>query len=100
MQWLLHGCGFISISKILLSKLLNRPEYISLCLSGKDNHKLHVRELPDLTVDPWQIELESDEELKYYAEPEGLTPGLQPELQPEVLLQPSLQPELQLGICN
>ena len=60
----------------------------------------HRRGLPDLTVGPCQIELESDEELEYFAELEGLPPGLQPGLQPEVLLQPSLQPELQPGICN
>jgi len=73
---------------------------ISLCPSDKNDHKLHVHGIPDLVVGPWQIELESDEELEYFAEPEGLPPGLQPEQQPEVLLQPSLQLELQPGICN
>jgi len=35
---------------------------ISLCPSGKDDHKLHVRGVPDLVVGPWQLELESDEQ--------------------------------------
>jgi len=37
---------------------------ISLCPSGKDDHKLHVHGTPDLVVGSWQIELESDEELE------------------------------------
>ena len=47
-------------------------------------------ELPDLIVGPWQLELESDEELEYFAESEGLQPGLQQDL----------QPELQLEVCS
>ena len=43
---------------------------ISLCPTGKDDHKLHVRELPNLTVGPWELELESDEEVEYYDEAE------------------------------
>ena len=57
-----------------------------MCPSGKHDHKLHVRGILDLVVGPWQIELESDEELEYFAEPEGVPSGLQPEQQLEVSL--------------
>jgi len=54
---------------------------ISLCPSGKDDHKLYVRGLPDLEVGPWQLESdsESDDEFVYFAEHGGLQPGLQPD---------------------
>jgi len=35
--------------------------YISLCPTSKDDHKLHVRGLPDLTIGPGELEIESDE---------------------------------------
>ena len=38
---------------------------ISLCPSGNDDYKLHVRGLPNLTVGPWELEIESDEELEF-----------------------------------
>ena len=44
---------------------------ISLCPSGKDDRELHVRGILDLVVGSWQIELESNEELEYFAELEG-----------------------------
>ena len=69
---------------------------ISLCPSGKDNHKLHVRGIPGLVVGPWQLELESDEEFEYFAEPEGLEPGLQLELEP--YLHSELQPEIPVDL--
>ena len=58
---------------------------ISICLSGKDDHILHARGLPDLEVVPWQLvsDSESDDEFVYFAECEGLQPSLQPELQPD-----------------
>jgi len=38
---------------------------ISLCPSGIDGHKLHVWGLHNLIVGPWELELESDEEVEF-----------------------------------
>jgi len=37
---------------------------ISLCPTGNEDHKLHVRGLPNLIVGPWELELEPDEEVE------------------------------------
>ena len=40
---------------------------ISLCPTGKEDHKLHVRGLPNLVVGPWEQEVE------YFGETEVVT---------------------------
>ena len=60
MQWLLHDYDFYQYKQDTIIKAFEQTG-ISLCPSGKDDHKLHVRGLPGLVVGPWQLELGSDE---------------------------------------
>jgi len=46
---------------------------ISLCPTGNEVHKLHVRGLPNLIVGPWELELESDEEVEFVDEAEMMS---------------------------
>ena len=63
--WLwLHQCKQDAIIKAV------QQTGISLCPTGKDDHKLYVRGLPDLTVGPWELEMESDEEVEFVDEVE------------------------------
>jgi len=41
---------------------------ISLCPTGNEDHKLHVRGLPNLIVGQWELELESDGEVEFVDE--------------------------------
>ena len=63
--WLwLHQCKQDAIIKAF------QQTSISLCPTGKDDHKLYVRGLPDLTIGPWELEMESDEEVEFVDEAE------------------------------
>ena len=38
---------------------------MSLCPSSNDDYQLHIRGLPNLTVGPWDLEIESNKELAF-----------------------------------